>query len=73
MKSDKCKSCGDRIIWAITEKGKAMPVNAEAAARITLEAAPGPDERPTVRFVRTYTSHFATCPHAAGHRKSPKG
>lgn len=68
MKSDGRKSCGARIIWAITEKGKAMPVDAKAEARITLEPALLPDARPDVRFVRTHTSHFATCPNAAGHR-----
>ena len=27
--TEKCKSCPAQVIWAVTERGKAMPVDAE--------------------------------------------
>ena len=66
-----CKSCGARIIWAITGNGKKMPVDAKPTDKgnIVLEG-----EEPVAVYVDpgtgTHTSHFATCPNAAEHRKS---
>lgn len=75
--AEKCKSCGAPIIWATTQKGKLMP----------LDAAPDPDgnlavsrwatviavhprtELTDTQGFPTHKSHFATCPHAAEHRR----
>lgn len=66
-----CKSCKAAIIWCITGNGKKMPVDAKQnpAGNIVLEG-----EAPTAVYVDpgtgTHTSHFATCPNAAEHRKA---
>lgn len=64
-----CRTCGAAIEWALTEKGKRIPLNpgshdngnlvvgADGVARST-------DERPA------RLSHFATCPQADEHRKT---
>lgn len=69
----KCKSCGAPIRWAITEKGRRMP----------LDPAPRPDGNVTLRTGvgnatiavvgqggdgPRYSSHFSSCPNAAEHR-----
>ncbi len=73
-----CKSCGARIVWCRTREGKRMPVDAEPHPEGNLvidanqqahvltrdELLPGAANR--------FRSHFATCPHAAGHRKAAK-
>lgn len=53
-----CRSCGDPIVWIVTNAGKNMPVDAG-----TIEAG---DE---VFVPERHRSHFATCVHAAHHRK----
>lgn len=81
----KCRSCGARIYWARTASGIAMPVDelragkqatptvgnvdlrrrrddpAELTATVVAEASRSP---------QLWTSHFATCPHAAQHRRA---
>jgi hypothetical protein len=68
-----CNSCGARIRWAVMPSGKRMPLDVTASASgnlVVVEpqrmlvgfAQPG-DSRPR------YTSHFATCPNAAAHRR----
>ena len=64
----KCRSCGAPILWVRTTTGKAMPVDAKPEKRIVLD--PADTGQPTGRVVDTYVSHFATCPHAAKHRRS---
>lgn len=67
-----CRSCGAPITWAKTDKGKAMPLDAEPTPAGNLELDGG-----RVRFVTPdanattsrYTSHFATCPDAVSHRR----
>jgi len=73
---DTCRSCNAPIIWAYTAT-KRMPVDAEPSTKGTVELR---WEAGTVRatvlgaakaFGRRdlRTSHFATCPDAAGWRK----
>jgi len=70
-----CRSCGAPIIWAVTTTGAKMPLDAdpdpeglfvlERGVAVHVIDAKGVDR---------YTSHFATCPDAASHRKAkPKG
>lgn len=74
-----CNSCEREILWALTARGKKMPLDAEpvddwtdlrgkfvvrdGVALPAVSAAPLPEEP-------VYVSHFATCPHAASHRRN---
>jgi hypothetical protein len=53
-----CRSCHAPVYWIVTGHGKRMPVDCE------VDGAQRPGRDPG-RGV----SHFATCPHAAQHRK----
>lgn len=75
--SSQCRSCHAPIVWAITNTGRRMPVDAEPAENGTLvlyESTPGEvhvapaSEHPTI--VDRHVSHFATCPNAAQHRRA---
>lgn len=69
-----CKSCGAALRWAITEKGKRIPLDAKPTADGSFYFI-GPDEvrfkPPTVTAVDVdvFTTHFLTCPFAGQHRK----
>lgn len=71
----KCRSCGAPIIWAMTGRGKTMPVDARpdpkgnvavvidgGTIRAIVGATPGSTGR-------RHLSHFVTCPDAAKHRR----
>jgi hypothetical protein len=76
-----CRSCRAPIIWAATEKGGRMPLDAgpydgddprglfvfrhDGLGRVFAMAVP-PDAFPGEPV---YRSHFATCPHANQHRR----
>jgi hypothetical protein len=73
---DVCRSCGASIIWAITDTGLRMPVDARSHedGKLRLVYHRG-DETPRVTY-DTATSphpkhrpHLATCPDADGWRK----
>jgi hypothetical protein len=77
-KAARCRSCGAVIEWAETPKGKRIPVNydPDPAGNLWLQDV-GPrviaqpvkkGEEPHASVPR-YTSHFATCPHAASFRR----
>lgn len=57
----RCSSCGAKIIWFKTEAGRWMPVDAD-----TVEA------EDTELDLSRHESHFAKCPNANQHRKSPR-
>lgn len=72
-----CRSCGAPIVWAVTEAGKRMPLDAEPhPGRRGQFIFTSPD---TVRYgksgtpipegVETFVSHFSTCPNRKAHRK----
>jgi len=76
-----CGTCRAPIIWAVTVHGRRMPVDADPAAdgNITLDLRGGP--MPLARVLTTaqrfgrrdlHKCHFATCPHAAAHRRRPQ-
>jgi len=75
--SAKCNSCDAPIIWALTENGKRMPVDAEPVrdGNIVLEHH-GQRVTAIVRDAMLpgleplYKSHFATCPNASTHRRT---
>ena len=78
MKTSECRTCGSQIVWATTEKGKKMPLDAEPTSkgRFVLE---GDDKDRKAVFVHDdqytgdrYESHFKTCPQASEHsRRAP--
>jgi endogenous inhibitor of DNA gyrase (YacG/DUF329 family) len=55
-----CASCGARVVWFRTRKGKRMPVD---------EASTRPTDRADQLDLTRHVSHFATCPNAAEHRR----
>lgn len=73
----KCRSCGAGVLWVRTEAGHAMPVDSAPTRGGTIEVINGsarvlsPIEAAIVKgdAGMLYVSHFATCPHAAAHRK----
>lgn len=64
-----CRSCGAEIIWALTDSGKRMPVDAEPVEGGNLRLIPDGD---VVRVEVVmgggaplqHRPHFATCPEA---------
>lgn len=74
-----CSSCGARITWAKTIKGRPIPLDAEPSPRgnVIIDAVNGtalvyrdpsaiaPRNANEPRFL----SHFATCPNADTHRE----
>jgi hypothetical protein len=77
----RCRSCQAPILWARTERTKAMPVDAEPytgddprglfVLRRPNGMAPLAIAVPFGAFPGEplYRSHFATCPHADEHRR----
>lgn len=78
----RCRSCGAPVLWIRTAAGRRMPLDAdswwiapdteggELGLNAEGEAVRGhslPGEAPGAVLVRT--SHFATCPNAAAHRR----
>lgn len=70
-----CRSCEAPIIWVLTEKGKAMPIDVEPSSDGRfLKVAQDIDGKKHVRFLPKtelasntrplYASHFQTCPEA---------
>jgi hypothetical protein len=76
MKRSRCGSCQAPVIGALTVNGKFMPVDVEPVSdgNLILIAT---DPIPHVTVIKAgqtvdvprYVSHFATCPHAAQHRR----
>lgn len=73
MREGTCRSCGAKILWAVTTNNKPIPLDdrpasdgnlhlEEGVAYVDLdrERWPGPH----------YKTHFASCPHAKQHRKA---
>jgi hypothetical protein len=81
---EKCRSCGAEIYWTVTTRGKRMPVDVLPSDEGDLFLFRRPDEPiEAVHMGSTdhraragrercrprFTSHFATCPSAAQHRR----
>jgi hypothetical protein len=80
MKQDQCRSCKAPIIWARTEKGRRIPLDAKptAGGNLLLERREyleplavykSPDERAAMNNTQFFISHFATCNDSAKWRK----
>lgn len=77
-----CRSCGARIQFAETEKGRRMPVDARPNEKGNLHLIVRSEKLPIAVVLNKeaaetykqemkplYVSHFVTCPAAAAHRK----
>lgn len=74
-----CESCGAMILWAVTAAGKRMPLDPVAVEGGNVAVTNG--DQPAARVLKSGedaaagewrgVSHFATCPHADQHRKTP--
>jgi hypothetical protein len=74
-----CRSCPAPIIWAETENGKRMPVNAEPATGGNVRLRERPGQTPLAVVLKTAetfgktglrTSHFVTCEQASEWRQT---
>ena len=79
----RCRSCGEPIYWAQTREGRRMPVDTQPTeggnVLLTLTRSTGALTCTVLSAGceveagrRRYTSHYATCPQAASHRR-PRG
>jgi hypothetical protein len=79
--TSECRSCHAKIVWAVTTKGRPIPIDPEPVpdGNIILEPR-GTSWRPLPPLATVWThgaqdgvvlykSHFATCPAAAKFRK----
>lgn len=72
-----CRSCGAPIVWALTEQGKRMPLDALVTTVMAMFNESGPITVANIatadeiswRQVKGHVSHFATCPQADRWRK----
>ncbi len=73
----KCRSCEAPILWAVTVKGRRIPLDAQPAHDGNIRLEDQGRFQPPIAIIVTgrienqtlYKSHFATCPNAANHRK----
>jgi hypothetical protein len=69
--ADTCRSCGAPIEWAVTTKGKRIPLDPGTFDEGNIDVVDGiaytTGQLTTVD--RRRRSHFATCPNANQHRK----
>lgn len=83
MPGDNCRSCGNPIVWAVTKRGKNIPIDPQPTPNgnillrdniaghkdaVYLSAAIQPNPGE-----KKYTSHFATCPNSKAHRGKKRG
>jgi hypothetical protein len=85
MKIDHCRSCKAEIVWAITERGKRMPVDKEPSTKGNIMLVWRTNDEPPLAVYltteqiaafdgslqrhRLHLSHFVTCKEAAQWRK----
>lgn len=68
MSASMCKSCGAELVWALTDRGRQMPLSkASEQRRFVVTEIAG---ETSCSSQLTYTSHFSDCPNADQHRRS---
>lgn len=81
MNVTRCRSCGQRVIWTVTEHGKHMPVDAEPHPAGNITLIPRADGGATAHVLQKhehaggaalYRSHFTTCVDALNWRRKDK-
>jgi hypothetical protein len=75
----RCRSCGAKIFWAKTVRGRAIPLDVEPSPKgnIILKgglahyitAATRAERADGEAVPEVYLTHFATCPFAGTHRR----
>ena len=60
----KCRGCGAEIVWARTDRGRDIPLDAKPEKRFELSHG-------HATLMDTYVSHFVTCPKAKEFRHEP--
>jgi hypothetical protein len=74
-----CRSCAAPILWAITEKGRRIPLDPEPTGGGNISTEERIDGHlnahvmPSVPGVPGYVSHFVTCEFAGRHRRRRGG
>lgn len=71
-----CRSCGAPILWAVTDKGRRIPLDPEPSddgnqfVYRDVDAKLRATAREPARIASTrHVPHFATCPNARQHRR----
>ena len=70
MTTSKCRSCGEPVIWAVTETGRTMPLDAKSYTLFVLEPKGAQGGSPRCKAVQVRASHFSTCADADAWRKA---
>lgn len=68
MKTARCSSCDEEIIWMWTVNDKRIPVDADSVEEDETEYAPGHHGEPLFD-PELHVTHFRTCPDANQHRR----
>lgn len=63
-----CRSCGAKIFFAATAKGR-MPLDAKPKKAMTISPVGNGHTEHRIVWVDVFESHFSTCPKAEAHRK----
>lgn len=64
----KCKGCGKKIVWGVTDEGKKIPLDPSAPVYYVSDETVDSDFGPTPKIERErqhMVSHFKTCPKAS--------
>lgn len=61
--ASECKACGKPLIWAVTERGARIPLDAQTQVYRVVEKAVGAPD--AIKATDCYVSHFLTCPKAS--------
>lgn len=70
MSDSRCKGCGARIVWGVTEEGKRIPLDPKPPCYDTMRMEDGRIMAKRARGVMV--THFATCSHANDFSKGKK-
>lgn len=67
--SDRCRSCEAPIEWAITEKGRRIPLDVDDGQPGNIVITADGVAHVVADGEGTHRTHFSTCPNAGVHRK----
>ena len=70
LKTQKCKACNTEMIWALTPKGKRIPLDSKSQVYRLVKGLDG--ETRAERDPGAFVSHFQTCPDANRFSKGGK-
>lgn len=75
VRTSQCRTCKAEIVWAVTPKGKNMPVDSTPVPDGGWMLREGDDDKPHAvaadgSDMARYQSHFKSCPNASQHSKA---